>query len=148
MIIKKYDIRRATTDSAGYDFKTPFAVTIRPGEKVMIDTGVKFDGTEVVTDKSTMLNRICRKKVDQWFMAIFPRSSMGMKYGMRFTNTVGIIDQDYRGSIMLEVTVDTVCSLQEGERIAQGIIIPYCVFEGEKEPKTKRTGGMGSTGKL
>lgn len=134
------ELKRATVNSAGYDIKCPFEVELRPGEWVKINTGLKFDGYEVVKNFEGYYKN--------WFMAIFPRSSLGMKYGMRFSNTVGIIDQDYRGPIMLDVTVDRPYTVQKGERIAQGILLPFLMFNDEKEPVTERNGGMGSTGVL
>lgn len=153
MKTKKYGIRRATTGSAGYDFKVPESMTLVPGEWVKIDTGVAFDGTERITIPRSgaiggLIDRILGvRHVNDWFMMIAPRSSLGMKYGMRFSNTVGIIDKDYRGNIMLEVTVEKTLRLEEGERIAQGILMPYFAFDDEIQPDKERTGGMGSTGR-
>lgn len=148
MIFSNYNIKRATVDSAGYDFKIPDDLTIHPGEKVKINTGVRFDGNECVTTGIHNGDGYMCGKVDKWFMAVFPRSSLGMKYGMRFTNTVGIIDMDYRNDIILEVMVDSECQLKKGERIAQGIVLPFCVFKEEEKPTESRTGGMGSTGRF
>ena len=68
---------RATAGSAGYDFYTPVAVTIRPGEIVKIPTGIRAEMNE------------------GWVLAVFPRSSLGFKYRLQLNNTVGIIDSDY-----------------------------------------------------
>ena len=48
---------RATAGSAGYDFYTPVAMTIRPGETIKIPTGIRVE-----------MN-------DGWVLAVFPRSS-------------------------------------------------------------------------
>ena len=68
--------RRATAGSAGYDFYTPRALTIAPGETVKIPTGI----------------RACIE--DGWVLKIYPRSGLGFKYRLQLNNTVGIIDSD------------------------------------------------------
>lgn len=145
---------RATENSAGYDFRSPTEVKLVPGEWVKIDTGVRFDGSEKLPlprqgKFGHILDKILGMRYcDRWCMKIYPRSSLGMKYGMRFSNTVGIIDADYRNNIMIDVTVNVPYTIQKGERIAQGILEQYYVFEDEEKPTEKRTGGMGSTGKV
>ena len=124
--------KRQTLGSCGYDFYAPEDVVLTPGEWTTIDTGVRFDGSEDVTTN--------------WFMMVVPRSGLGSKYGFRFRNTVGIIDQDYRDTIKATVTVDVPLTLKKGERFMQGIILPYGVFGNEEEPTAIRTGGHGSTG--
>lgn len=129
---------RSTTHSVGYDFRLNEDLVLRPNEWVKIDTGVRFDGSETILSGGVPLS--------EWFMAIFPRSSLGMNYGMRFHNTVGIIDMDFRKNIELDVTVDKECVLHKGNKIAQGIFLPMCLMAGEKVPTEVRKGGMGSTG--
>lgn len=153
MKFQHHSIRRATTGSAGYDLKSPNAVYLHPGVPVKIDTGVSFDGSETMPMYrhgilGKLLDRILGVRFwNHWVMIVLPRSSLGMKYGMRFSNTAGVIDQDYRGHIILEVIVDKPCIITQGERIAQGIFIPYLTYEGEDPPTQQRTGGMGSTGR-
>lgn len=101
---------RATAGSAGYDFYTPVAVTIRPGEIVKIPTGIRAEMNE------------------GWVLAVFPRSSLGFKYRLQLNNTVGIIDSDYffsdnEGHIFIKLTNDTkedkTVELSEGAGFAQ-----------------------------
>lgn len=125
--------RRQTTYSAGYDFYLPQDIAIVPGQWVQFSTGIKF------TDELSI-------GVDRWVMEIYPRSSYAMKYGMRIKNTTPIIDQDYRGEIMLSLTADTCLELKAGDRVVQGIFKPYLVVDGEDEVENKRDGGIGSTG--
>lgn len=147
------EMKRATLGSAGYDLCVPDAITLHPGQTYRIDTGVRFTGEEriVIPRKGKfgrLLDRILGERTcDRWFMLILPRSSMGMKYGLRFTNTAGVIDSDYRNNILLDVSVDRACFLEAGTRIAQGIVLPYLVFEDEVPPTATRSGGIGSTGR-
>lgn len=78
------------------------------------------------------------------------RSSTGSK-GLQLTNSVGIIDQDYRGEIMLKCTfIRRGHDFPEiGDRIAQLIVMPYLIGDIEEVnelDKTKRgDGSYGST---
>lgn len=136
MRYKTLEPRRATVGSAGYDFYTPESVTLYPGVWTKIDTQVAFTDDDVCTN------------FGHWFMAIFPRSGLSNKIGLRIKNTVPIIDMDYRDTIKLTVTADELYTLKAGERFAQGIILPFGVFHSEIKPKTVRNGGFGSTGKV
>ena len=77
------------------------------------------------------------------------RSSLQRK-GFQQANGVGIIDSDYRGELMAPYVGPANSHLNEGERIAQLVIVPY--FNGTSTEvdslnKTERgDGGFGSTG--
>lgn len=131
--------KRQTIGSAGYDFYMPYDLDMEPGKWYTIDTGVSFTGDEqgVNINFSTC-----------WVMLLMPRSSLGYKYGFRFANTVGVIDQDYIGhNISAKVMVDQPLFLKKGERFMQGILIPYLTFADEISPQEIRDGGHGSTGR-
>lgn len=85
---------------------------------------------------------------------LLPRSSTGVA-GLRLKNTVGVIDSDYRGEVML------LCDRFESEeavvevnkRLAQLVIVPVCPFPIEQvgnfedlSVTSRDTGGFGSTG--
>ena len=143
--------RRATEDSCGYDFYCPIDIDIRPGEDVVIDSGVVFDGTEkqIITvekigeDGSSWFEAAY---IPNWYMVLHPRSSLGFKYHLNFANSTGIIDKDYRDTIKFKITTDIPLHLNKGDRFAQGIFQPYLILADEIEPTEKRTGGIGSTG--
>ena len=85
------------------------------------------------------------------FGLIVPRSGLGSK-GLRLRNTVGIIDSDYRGEIMLMAKNkghDTIV-INKYERIAQLVIIPYTYVDLEVvdslEDTVRGENGFGSTG--
>lgn len=135
---------RATKNSAGYDFYAPCDIPLKPGKWITVDSGIRFDGTE----KFSIGNggRGGKTNVPRWFMLLAPRSGLGTKYGVRFANTVGIVDQDYRDPIKFTMTASAPYTIAKGERFAQGIFIPCLILEGEDDPEQERTGGYGSSG--
>ena len=85
---------------------------------------------------------------------LLPRSSTGLK-GLRLKNTVGVIDSDYRGEILIMADrfdgEDDLIDI--GKKIAQLIIVPVCPFPVEQvgnfedlSVTCRNTGGFGSTG--
>lgn len=127
--------RRATSGSAGYDFFTPIAMTLKPAQTIKIPTG------------------ICAEMQEGWVLQLYPRSSLGFKYRLQLNNTVGIIDSDYvssdnEGHIFAKLTNDS----KEGKTVVldamagfmQGIFLPFGICE-DDETYAKRNGGFGST---
>ena len=109
-------------------------VIIKPGETVMIHTGIAMqipDGTAAF---------------------IFARSGTATKRGLAPANKVGVIDSDYRGEVMVPIHnhSKTVQQIAVGERIAQMVIMPYIkaeFLESETLDETDRDQkGFGSTG--
>lgn len=88
-----------------------------------------------------------------WMAMIFPRSSVGAKTGLRLSNSVGIIDSDYRGQlgILYDNISNSDYTINAGDRIAQLMIMPSYHFKAnvvETIPTTDRgEGGFGSSGK-
>ena len=126
--------KRATAGSAGYDFVAPAETVIPAGGTALIPTGIRAE------------------MEPGWVLALFPRSSLGFKYGVRLSNTAGIIDSDYafaknEGHIMVKLRnpSDAPVVIGRGERFCQGIFLPYGTAE-ESGEFAERTGGMGSTG--
>lgn len=90
-------------------------------------------------------------------MMLFPRSGLGTKLGLTLRNTIGVIDSDYRGEVLIkfnrglqdaqEYVLD---ALKPGSRVCQGIVleIPHVdLVEADELTETLRgTGGFGSTG--
>ena len=124
--------RRMTKYSGGYDFFLPHDVELKAGETIMVDSGVSLEDGDLEDDE---------------VMLLFPRSSLGMNYGFRFTNTVGVIDSDYRDTIKASFTVDKDIHIKQGERFMQGIVFNFRRISNEIEPQQERTGGLGSTGR-
>ena len=129
--------KRATKGSAGYDFYSPIAFTLKPSESIKIPTGI-------------------RVKIEEgWFLANFPRSSLGFKYRLQLNNTVGIIDADYynalnEGHIMTKLTNDSKenkeVTIEQGIAFSQGIFLQFGIVVDDDSDEV-RFGGFGSTTK-
>lgn len=127
---------RGSKYSAGYDLYacTDKDIIIMPHETVKIDTGIAIElpnGT---------------------FGAIYARSGLATKRGLRPSNCVGICDSDYRGNyiVALHNDLDTAQCIQAGERIAQLIIQRFeevnFVEVDELSDTERGEDGFGSTG--
>lgn len=87
------------------------------------------------------------------FGAIFPRSGLATKEGLRPANCVGVCDSDYRGEYIVAIHNDSNHTrvIEPGERIAQLIVMPYIPIKFEKVDELNETkrgaDGFGSTGK-
>ena len=127
--------KRATAGSAGYDFYSPITFQLtEENNSIVFPTGIK-----------------CQME-QGWMLMIFPRSSMGFKYGVRLANTTGIIDSDFYNNVLNEGNIQVkLCGVTEpmiinaGERVVQGILLPYGVAVDDDVTET-RNGGTGSTG--
>ena len=122
--------------AAGYDLyaATSYDVTIEPHKTVKFDTGLRI---ELPTGT---------------FGAIYARSGLSTKQGLRPANACGIIDSDFRGNIIVALHNDTNDNqlVPVGSRIAQLIVTPYITadfVEVDELSDTERgEGGFGSTG--
>lgn len=125
-----------TTGSAGMDLRTPEDVTICPNGVQVIRTGLAF----YIQDNG-------------YAGMVLPRSGLGSN-GLILANTVGLIDSDYQGELIVNVwnRGSSNITLKSGDRFAQFIIIPVVLARLEVvedfNTKTQRlNGGFGSTGK-
>jgi len=125
--------RRATENSAGYDFYSPTDIVIAPHSiSELIDTGIAL--------------RLDERKV----MMLYIRSSLGINYGISLANGTGIIDSDYYPNTIkcrLRNDSNEEFVLKKGERFMQGVIVKYYKVYNDIEPSEKREEGIGSTGK-
>ena len=86
------------------------------------------------------------------FGAIFARSGLATKQGLRPANCVGVVDSDYRGEIIVALHNDTNEDkiISNGDRIAQLVVLPYYPLYflevDELSDTTRGNGGFGSTG--
>lgn len=129
-----YDLYAATVDSEDGFVAITEGVDVAPHSTVKIGTGISVElpnGT---------------------FGAIFARSGLATKKGLRPANCVGVCDSDYRGEYIVAIHNDTdeMMTIAAGERIAQLIVLPFVAVEfnvTEELSETERgDGGFGSTG--
>ena len=129
-----YDPKVATDGAAGFDLYANEVAqmhdysVIRTGVHVEIPTG--------------------------WTGLLIPRSSWGSK-GWTLANTVGVIDSDYRGEIIVQAKRDTTkgwMTIRPGDRIVQ-LVVVRCDTRAEKvdavtdlTSTARGDGGFGSTG--
>ena len=84
---------------------------------------------------------------------VFARSGLATKRALAPANKVGVIDSDYRGEIMVALHNhgDELKTVENGERIAQLVLIPYLTAEFDEVDELSDTvrgeGGFGSTGR-
>jgi dUTP pyrophosphatase len=129
---------RGSNEAAGYDLyaDTDVATTIHPHETVKISTGIAIQ-----LPRGT-------------FGAIFARSGLATKSGLRPSNCVGVIDSDYRGDVIVALHNDSehLRVVEAHERIAQLVVIPYLPLTlnevDELEDTVRGDNGFGSSGKL
>ena len=126
---------RGSEEAAGYDLYAAISepITVMPHQTVKVGTGLSFE-----LPKGT-------------FGAIFPRSGLATKQGLRPANCIGVCDSDYRGEYIVAMHNDsnTPQIIQPKERIAQLILLPYLemsFIEDELSETARGEGGFGSTG--
>lgn len=125
----------ATEHAAGMDVVAAEAVTLAPGARHAVATGIAIaipEGFEV---------------------QVRPRSGLALKYGVTCLNTPGTIDADYRGEVkvILANLGSEPFEVKRGERIAQ--LVPAAVQRAafvevvELDETARGAGGFGSTGR-
>lgn len=127
--------RYAHTGDAGCDLYSREEVVIKPGERVLVGTGIA----------------ISLPKGHAAF--IQPRSGLAAKHGITIVNTPGLIDCQYRGEIkIILLNTDSKESfiVKRGDKIAQMVVqkVEEAQFiEVDELDETQRgAGGFGSTG--
>ena len=127
---------RGSAAAAGYDLYACIdaPIEISAGETVKVGTGLSVAVPE------------------GYFGAVFARSGLAAKEGLRPANCVGVCDSDYRGEYIVALHNDSaaVRTVTPGERIAQLVIMPFLSVEFEEAETLTQTergaGGFGSTG--
>ena len=125
---------RAHTTDACYDVYSPIDIDLPP------NSITKFDLDFAV------------ECPDGYKLCFYSRSGLASK-GVILTNSVGIVDQDYRGccATALFNCTNKTYSIHKGDRILQCAlekVIPFEIVETEELSDTERgTGGFGSSGK-
>lgn len=127
---------RGSYAAAGWDLYAAIDENIRlePGESVKINTDIAIEIPE------------------GFFGAIYPRSGLAIKQGLRLCNCTAVIDADYRGNIIVALYNDSQDTrvIEPQERIAQLVIQPYLPIQWRVVDELSETergdGGLGSTG--
>ena len=120
---------------AGADLKSTEDLTLEPGERAVVGTGVSI------------------ALPDGYVAFVVPRSGLASKHGITVVNSPGTVDAGYRGEIrvtLLNTDSAQAYSISAGDRIAQMIVMP--VSKARFGPVEKLPGslrgdrGFGSTG--
>lgn len=125
----------ALPGDAGADLRTTIDVTLAPGERRLVPTGVAI---------ALPLGTVG---------LIHPRSGLAAKQGLTIVNAPGTVDAGYRGEIfvcLLNTDTGKAVELRRGDRIAQLVIqrVEFASFTvvDELSDSVRGTGGFGSTG--
>jgi dUTP pyrophosphatase len=125
----------ALPGDAGADLVTTVDVTLAPGQRQLVPTGVAV-------------------AIPHGFAGfVHPRSGLATRVGLSIVNAPGTIDAGYRGEIkvaLINLDPKETIQLQRGERIAQLVIQPvyqaeFSIVE-ELPESTRQDAGFGSTG--
>lgn len=127
--------QRAHRGDAGVDLYAAEDLTLAPGERGLVSTGIAL---------ALPLGTVG---------LIHPRSGLAAKHGLTVVNTPGTIDADYRGEIkvcLLNTDRETPFEVSRGMRIAQLVIqrveLTDFVEVDELDETVRGAGGYGSTG--
>ena len=120
---------------AGLDLRAAEGVTVKPGERAMVPTGVAV----AIPDGHAGL--------------VLPRSGLASKKGLTLANAPGLIDAGYRGEVVCAVVnldPHEPVEISAGDRIAQLVIVALPevapAFVEELPESHRGAGGFGSTG--
>jgi len=119
---------------AGADLVTAVDLTLQPGERALVPTGIAL-------------------AVPEGYVAlVHPRSGLAARHGLSIVNTPGTIDADYRGEVkvILINLGEEDFHIRRGDRIAQLVIAPVVqalwAEVADLEETARGAGGFGSTG--
>jgi dUTP pyrophosphatase len=120
---------------AGADLLTAVDVTLAPGERALVPTGVAV------------------ALPDGYVALVHPRSGLAARHGLSIVNTPGTIDAGYRGEIkvmLINHDPQQPVELRRGDRIAQLVVQRFerarFVEVAELPASVRGEGGYGSTG--
>jgi dUTP pyrophosphatase len=126
---------RAYPGDAGLDLHAVEAVTLEPGERASVGTGIAV----AIPEGQAGL--------------VLPRSGLAARSGIALVNAPGLIDAGYRGELrvlLLNTDRETPCAIAVGDRIAQLVLIrvetPATADVDELPDSARGTGGFGSSG--
>lgn len=129
----------ATPGSAALDLRAMLQqdTVLEPGKTLLIPTGLAI----YIGDPGLAA-------------LILPRSGLGHKHGIVLGNSVGLIDSDYQGELMVSCwnRSSTAFTIEVGSRIAQLVLVPVVQAHFEMveqfDESQRGAGGFGHTGHL
>jgi dUTP pyrophosphatase len=127
--------RPAREGDAGLDLAANADLVVAPGERAMVPTGLAV----AIPEGHAGL--------------VLPRSGLASRQGLTLANAPGLIDEGYRGEIIVAVVNldprDKV-EIRRADRIAQLVVVPFAPVEpvevAELPESARGQGGFGSTG--
>lgn len=128
-----------TEHSAAADLVARCSMTIEPGQRVKIPTGVWISKVDFDKVPSGVIPEL----------QVRARSGLSFKKGLTLCNGIGTIDADFRDEIcvlMINLSQET-ATIDQGERIAQ-IALNFLGRLDQLSIVGRRAGGFGSTGAL
>lgn len=130
---------KGTFDSTGYDLASAESVTLLPGRRAVVSTGLVLDLSKLPAGVDAQIR---------------PRSGLAAKHGVTVLNSPGTIDRDYRGElkVILINHGEEAFTIEQGDRIAQmvfGIALSHVTLvpvDAIDEDTERGSAGFGSTG--
>jgi dUTP pyrophosphatase len=125
----------ATAGSAGMDLRSAENLTLKPGARALVATGIAI------------------ALPDRFEAQVRPRSGLAVKHGVTVLNAPGTIDADYRGEIKVPLInhgqADFI--ITRGDRIAQMVVAPVTTVDLVEvvslDETVRGAGGFGSSGR-
>lgn len=124
----------ARPDDAGLDLYAAEPVTLAPGARALVPTGIAL-------------------AIPPGFAGfVLPRSGLALRHGVTLLNTPGLVDAGYRGEVkvLLVNHGDAPVSLSRGDRVAQLVVQRVervaLALVAELPESARGAGGFGSTG--
>lgn len=99
---------RAHAGDAGYDLRSVESLSLPPGERAVVGTGISVAIPEGYAG------------------LVLPRSGLAVKHGVSLINAPGLIDSGYRGELrvpLINHDREETFEVEEGMRIAQLVLV-------------------------
>ena len=127
---------RAHPGDAGVDLRSTIELSLKPGERAVVPTGLAVAIPEGYAG------------------LVQPRSGLAARHGIGVVNSPGLIDSGYRGEIKviaINLDPDEAFEVRRGDKIAQLVIypVPDAAWRevDELPPSERGSGGFGSSGR-
>jgi len=126
----------AHAGDAGLDLVAAVAVTLKPGERALVPTGV---AVAIPSGYAGL---------------VLPRSGRALREGLGLANSPGLIDSGYRGElkvVLINLDIEEPICINRGDKIAQLVVQRIGSVElevtDELPPTERGAGGFGSSGR-